>query len=272
MTGLSFEFFPPRSDKARRSMMEAVKTLTAFEPDYVSVTFGAGGSTRNGTLDTLNDIHERTAVTTAAHLCYSGLDRNDVLSYADRLWEAGHRKIVALRGDADAGDAPTFADTPEFVRVLRERHPFALAVACYPEVHPKASSLEDDIGVLLAKQEAGASEAITQFFFDNDVFHRFVAKARSAGVTIPIVPGVLPIHDLDKAVSFAETCGASVPQWVRERFQRDPHAGRCLIVEQVEALRREGVDHLHVYALNKAELSADAARAFLAEGNERIAA
>ena len=262
MTGLSFEFFPPRSEKARHSMMAAVDELAAFGPDYVSVTFGAGGSTQDGTLVALHTIRERTNVTTAAHLCYSGLDRNEVLRYADRLWDAGHRKLVALRGDAEAGNAPTFKDTPDFVQELRDRHPFEIAVASYPEVHPKAHSPETDIDVLLAKQEAGASEAITQFFFDNDVFHRFVAQARAAGVTIPIVPGILPIHDLDKAIGFAQDCGAKVPQWVRERFRSDPDAGRRLIVEQVSELRRDGVEHLHIYALNKANLAADAARAF----------
>ena len=268
MTGLSFEYFPPRSEKGAAKLRETHATLARHGPSYVSVTFGAGGSTREGTRDTLADLKGR-GVPMAAHLCYSGVPGRDVLNYADDLWRAGHRRIVALRGDAEACGEEGFADVAEFVGALRERRPFEIAVSCYPEVHPMASSPAADMDVLLEKQAAGASHAISQFFFDTDLFLDFVSEARAAGVSIPIVPGLLPIYDIERAIEFGDKCGSSVPQWVRDEYLTalrngtDPMAvSRDLIVRQVRELREAGVADLHIYTLNRAELADLAAREF----------
>ena len=271
MTGLSFEFFPPRSENAADMLRDVAVELSNYGPSYFSVTFGAGGSTRDGTRATLDDLASRLAVPTAAHLCFSGLALDDVLDYADRLWASGQRRLVALRGDADPIAEQRPETTAEFVRLLRQRNPFDIAVACYPEVHPQAASPEADLDVLLAKQEAGATHAITQFFFENDRYFHFVEAAERHGVTIPIVPGLLPIYDLDKAVSFADGCGSTLPRWVRDRFERNTDAGRQLIETQAAELARAGVRDLHVYTLNKAPLAIAAARAFRA-GAARLAA
>ena len=277
MTGLSFEYFPPRSDDARTRLRATHARLCQHRPDYVSVTFGAGGSTRAGTREVLDDLG-RSPVETAAHLCFSGIAGRDVIEYADALWHAGHRRIVALRGDADACGDEGFGDVAGFVRALRERHPFDVAVACYPEVHPRATSPDDDLAVLHAKQEAGASHAITQFFFDAEVFFAFVERARAAGATIPIVPGILPIYDVEKAIAFGEKCGSPVPQWVRDEYLTalrtgaDPMAvSRALITDLVRDLRDGGVEDLHVYTLNRAELAEVAATEFRRERLARAA-
>ena len=277
MTGLSFEYFPPRSDKAKARLAGVHYRLMAHQPDYVSVTFGAGGSTREGTRDTLSDL-QGTGARTAAHLCFSGMSGRDALDYADGLWAAGHRRLVALRGDAEPCGDEGFEDVAGFVRALRARHPFDVAVACYPEVHPQAASPQADIDVLLAKQEAGASHAITQFFFDADVYFEFVERARTAGVDIPIVPGILPIYSIEKAIEFGDKCGSVVPQWVRDEYLTalrcgtDPMAvSRALVVDQVRALRDAGVEHLHVYTLNKLELADLAAAEFRRERFARAA-
>ena len=272
MTGLSFEFFPPRSEKGRDALRDLAGELAMYGPSYFSVTFGAGGSTRDGTRDTLDDLRSRVATPTAAHLCYSGVCLDEVLDYADALWAAGHRRIVALRGDAEPVENQRPGTTAEFVRLLRERNPFEIAVACYPEVHPKARSPEADLDVLLAKQEAGATHAITQFFFENERYFAFVEAASRHGVSIPIVPGLLPVYDIDKAVGFAESCGSSVPRWVRDRFAAEgPEAGRRLIEEQAAELARADVPDLHIYTLNRETLAVAAARAYRA-GAARLAA
>lgn len=277
MTGLSFEYFPPRSEKGVAKLRDTHARLARHAPSYVSVTFGAGGSTREGTRDTLADLKGRGA-TTSAHLCYSGVPGREVLDYADDLWAAGHRRIVALRGDAEACGEEGFADVPELAAALRERHPFDVAVSCYPEVHPRAGSAEADMNVLLAKQEAGASHAITQFFFDVEAFLAFEARAREAGVTIPIVPGLLPIYDIERAIEFGDKCGSPVPQWVRDEYLTAMRSGtdamavsRDLIVAQVRDLREAGVDDLHVYTLNRWELAEAAAREFRRETLARAA-
>ena len=271
MIGLSFEFFPPRSERGERTLHDAAVELANYGPSYFSVTFGAGGSTREGTSVALNDLGARLAVPTAAHLCFSGLSRDEVVDYAEALWTSGHRRIVALRGDADDLETSAFSSVAELVATLRGLHLFDIAVACYPEVHPKAASPEADLDVLLSKQEAGASHAITQFFFDNDVFDAFVTRARRAGVTIPIVPGLLPIYDLDRAVSFGESCGSQVPAWVRREIggADDPTAAaRALIERQAAELAEGGVRDLHVYTLNRAPLAAAAALAFRRGGRD----
>ena len=269
MTGLTFEFFPPKSPKGRARLGDAARSLSRYAPTYVSVTYGAGGSTADGTLETLDRLRTRRNVMTAAHLCYSGVAKEQTNAYAKSLWDAGHRRLVALRGDAEAAGSEGIDGVSAFVRELRSLRPFDIAVACYPEVHPMAASPEDDLDVLLAKQEAGATHAISQFFFDAELFLGFVGRARAHGVTIPIVPGILPIHDIERAIEFGDKCGSPVPQWVRDKFL---HAGRHgrddravsdqLVRTLVHELCAAGVPDLHIYTLNRAELSDAAAETF----------
>ena len=269
MTGLSFEFFPPRNETGTKRLDRTVKALARFSPDYVSVTYGAGGSTADGTAKTLDRVRRRTGLATASHLCFSGVAKADTDAFADQVWSDGHRRIVALRGDAERVDGQGYRTVAEFVSALRSRHPFDIAVACYPDVHPKAKSLEHDLDVLLAKQEAGATHALSQFFFDSELFLSFTERARSHGVAIPIVPGLLAVHDIESAISFGDKCGSPVPQWVRERFMNAGRAGlserdvaQSLIVEAVHELCANGVRDLHLYTLNRSELSDAAAEAF----------
>ena len=269
MTGLTFEFFPPKSPKGRARLDDTMRSLSRYAPIYVSVTYGAGGSTADGTLETLDRLRTRRNVTTAAHLCYSGVPKERTDAYAKSLWNSGHRRLVALRGDAEAVGSEGVDGVPAFVRELRSCHPFDIAVACYPEVHPMAASPEDDLDVLLAKQEAGATHAISQFFFDAELFLGFVDRARTHGITIPIVPGILPIHDIERAIEFGDKCGSPVPQWVRDEFL---HAGRDgrddmavsdqLIRTLVHELCAAGVPDLHIYTLNRAELTDVAAETY----------
>lgn len=266
MNGLSFECFPPRSDTGRRSMKDTIRRLSRLSPDYVSITFGAGGSDREGTLAALRDCVDL-GVPTVAHLCHAGLARDEVLALADQFGDLGVRRIVALRGDGHDLREDGFASTSAFVAALIDRG-FEVAVACYPEVHPLAASPEADLEVLRGKVEAGAREAVAQFFFDNAMFLDFADRARRAGIEVPIVPGLLPIYDIDKAVELGRNCGSEVPEWVRRRFARADDSrtrgrvGRELVETQAHELGRAGVDHLHVYALNRAELSEVAAEAW----------
>ena len=269
MTGLSFEFFPPKGEQGAARLDRTMSRLGTYAPNYVSVTYGAGGTTADGTLEALNGLRARHGIRTAAHLCYSGVSADRTQEYADKLWRAGHRCIVALRGDAEGCEGQGFEATAEFVAALRDWHPFEIAVACYPETHPEAASPEADLDVLLAKERAGATHALSQFFFDAELFFRFVARARAHGVTIPIVPGLLPVYDIERAIAFGDKCGSPVPQWVRERFLNASRTGKNetevaedLIVEQVRALCEGGVSDLHLYTLNRADLSVTAAATF----------
>ena len=209
----------------------------------------------------------RAGVPVAAHLCHAGLSEADVIGFAERLREAGAERIVALRGDGHELRDDGFRSTPAFVGALAERG-FRVSVACYPEVHPLATSPEADLDVLREKAKAGAADAIAQFFFDNARFLRFVRATERAGVRIPIVPGLLPVYAIEKAVKLGEDCGSAVPGWVRSRFRRADDAatakrvGRELIETQARELGLAGIEHLHVYTLNRAELAEAAAAAW----------
>jgi methylenetetrahydrofolate reductase (NADPH) len=269
----SFEFFPPKSEAAHQSLWLAVEALAQTKPAFMTMTFGAGGSTRDGTLDLAEAIQKKTGISTAAHLTCISLTKDELSSYAKALWGKGIRHIVALRGDLPEGAGkPDYASNNyyryanEFVTALKAEFPFEISVAAYPEKHPEAQSLETDIEALKSKCTAGAARAITQFFFDNDRFYRFLDKTAAAGLSTPVVPGLLPILNFAKAVSFAQKCGASIPPWLQERFagknEKDVEkiAGEILI-RQVEDLANHGVSHFHFYTLNKAELCLQACRA-----------
>lgn len=263
----SFEFFPPRDAAMATRLWQTVERLAPLKPAFVSVTYGADGSTRERTHEIVTRIHADTGLVSAPHLTCVGASRAEVLEVARRYWDAGIRHIVALRGDPPKGsDAYVphpegFAYAADLVAGLKSVGDFEISVAAYPEVHPEAVSAAADLENLKRKVEAGASRAITQFFFDPDAFLRFRDKAAAAGITVPIVPGILPITRFPQILKFAATCGASVPDWLRDRFAglEDDADTRAMIaasvaIDLVETLRRHGVADFHFYTLNRAEL------------------
>jgi methylenetetrahydrofolate reductase (NADPH) len=263
----SFEFFPPRDAAMEARLWRTVERLAPLHPAFVSVTYGADGSTRERTHDIVTRIHAETGLVSAPHLTCTGASRAEVLEIGRRYWDAGIRHIVALRGDPPKG-AEAYVPHPEgfayavdLVAGLKSIGDFEISVAAYPEVHPEAVSAAADLDNLRRKVDAGASRAITQFFFDPGVFLRFRDAAAAAGITVPIVPGILPITRFPQILKFAATCGASVPDWLQERFAglEDDADTRAMIaasvaIDMVETLRRHGVADFHFYTLNRAEL------------------
>ncbi len=278
MAYVSFEYFPGRSEKAKNQLEETVSVLAEYQPEFQSVTYGAGGSDKQGTFDAVVSMQASTGVPTASHLTYTGSTQEEIREFADDLWNAGIKQIVALRGDPrDISNELPFTDTPEFVVALKECHPFEVAVACYPEVHPKASTLEDDLAVLKAKQDAGATLAITQFFFDNSKFYEFVSKARDAGITIPVVPGVLPIYNFAKVCEMAKDCGTDIPEYIYDAFSNGSVCGSSdleiaseVLKAQVHDLAYAGYESVHIYTLNRVPLAQVASEAFLKAHSEII--
>ena len=277
MARISFEYFPGRSEKANNQLEETVSLLAEFQPEFQSVTYGAGGSDQQGSFDAVVAMQSTSGIPTASHLTYTGANKEDIEVFADKLWNAGIKRIVALRGDDRAGgnDVP-FANTPEFVAALKKCHPFEISVACYPEVHPKAGSLKGDLAVLKAKQEAGAASAITQFFFDNSKFYEFVSQAGEAGITIPIIPGILPIYNFSKVCEMAKACGSHIPDHIYEAFANGAVCGSSdleiaseLLKAQVHDLAYAGYEAVHIYTLNKVPLAKVASEAFF-EAHETI--
>ena len=265
---VSFEFFPPKDEAMERTLWASIERLAPLSPRFVSVTYGADGSTRERTHNVVSRIQHETHLTAAPHLTCVGATREEVLDIAQRYWEEGVRHIVALRGDPPAGTAAYqphpggFAYADDLVRGLRTVGDFEISVAAYPEKHPEAPSAAFDIDVLKRKQDAGATRAITQFFFEPSVYLRFRDACVAAGITMSIVPGILPITRFPQLTRFAARCGASVPGWLEERFEGldDDAETRKLIaaavaIEQVARLRREGIGEFHFYTLNRAELA-----------------
>lgn len=264
----SFEFFPPKTEAAAADLSQAAGRLAALGPSFMTVTYGAGGSTRDGTLTAATRLARETQMPMAAHLTFCGTPKAELDAYIDRLWDEGIHHLIALRGDLPAGKAMAdFAGdefyhfTSDFVTALRQRHPFEISVGAYPEKHPDAPSLNDDIEALRKKCAAGATRAITQFFFDNNVYYRFLDLVAAAGISTPVIPGLLPIVDFPRMVKFATQCGASVPQPYHTLFndlvERPAEAHKLateLLTLQMEDLIRHGVPHLHLYTLNRAEI------------------
>jgi methylenetetrahydrofolate reductase (NADPH) len=265
---VSFEFFPPKSPEMEATLWEAIERLAPLCPNFVSVTYGAGGSTRERTHSTVARILRETAIKPAAHLTCVGATRDEVDEVARGYWEVGVRHIVALRGDPQGGLGSSYAPTPggyanstELVQGLRAIGDFEISVAAYPEKHPESASFEQDIDVLKAKIDAGATRAITQFFFENDLYFRFLDRVRAAGITIPIVPGVTAVQNFKQTANFAKRAGASVPEWLGERFaglDDDPQTRRLIAAavaaEQVFDLLDRGVEKFHFYTMNRADL------------------
>ena len=265
---ISYEFFPPRTPEMEIQLWETVKRLEALSPHFVSVTYGAGGSTRERTHHIVARIASETRMKPAAHLTCVAASRAEVDSIVDDYWRVGVRHIVALRGDPPGGVGGKFIANPdgyagstELVRGIRRLHDFEISVSAYPEGHPESASIEQDLDALQAKIDAGASRAITQFFFDNDVYFRFLDRARARGISIPIVPGIMPIRNFRQVASFARKAGASVPRWIADRFEGldEDAETRALVaattaVEQVMGLARAGVDEFHFYTNNRADM------------------
>lgn len=264
----SFEFFPPKDEAAGRRLDHTLDALERFEPSFVSVTYGAGGSARNRSARVVSHIASRFPRPVAAHLTCASESRLEVDEALDGFIAAGVRQFVALRGDLPTGadreavERGGYRRSCELVAAIRRRGDYDVSVGTYPEKHPESTDLRQDIDALLAKQDAGATRAITQFFFDTDCFLRFRDQAVAAGVRIPIVPGVLPIHNFGGTRRFADGCGAVIPAWMDELFSgldeapevRDMVA-TTVATEQCARLIEHGVEHLHFYTLNRYELT-----------------
>lgn len=271
---VSFEFFPPKTDKMEAKLWESVARLSPMAPKFVSVTYGAGGSTRDRTHATVAKIAADTSLKPAGHLTCVSATKEDVLKVAEDYWNAGIRHIVALRGDPPEGMGAKFEQFPggfrdsvDLIAGIRSHRPelgrvFEISVAAYPEPHPDSHGMDQDIAFLKAKQDAGADRAITQFFFEPDVYLRFLERARAGGVTMPIVPGIMLQPNFKGLQRIAKLCGASLPNWLHELYEgtEDDPETRDLITANVAAelchkLADEGVHDFHFYTLNKAGLA-----------------
>ena len=265
---VSFEFFPPKSEAMEVQLWESIERLAPLGPSFVSVTYGAGGSTRERTHATVKRIVDETSLKPAAHLTCVGASQAEIDAVVRGYAKAGVRHIVALRGDPEGGIGTPYvphpdgyAQTADLVAGIKRLGDFKVSVSAYPEAHPESASLDADIDALQKKVDAGADEAITQFFFDNDLYMRYLDKVRARGITIPILPGIVPVQNFRQTASFAARCGASIPAWLAERFEglEDDPATRRLVAaavcaEQVLDLIDRGVTDLHFYTMNKADL------------------
>ena len=275
---VTFEFFPPNDDAAAANLWTAVERLAPLRPRFVSVTYGADGSTRSRTHECVLRMLRDTQLVVAPHLTCIGAPREEIEGIAQDYWRHGSRHIVALRGDlpgvATPGVATPGVATPgsaaprgyayasDLVRGLAAVAPFEISVAAYPEGHPESGTVEADLENLQRKIDAGARRAITQFFFDTDLFLRYRDRCAARSISAPIVPGILPITRFPQLLRFAGRCGASIPDWLRRRFEGlddDPETRRMIAahvaIEQVQQLRRHGVEEFHFYTLNRAELT-----------------
>jgi methylenetetrahydrofolate reductase (NADPH) len=265
---VSFEFFPPNDAGMEATLWASVRRLEALSPRFVSVTYGADGSTRERTHNVVSRIQAETSLTGAPHLTCVGAPKDEILEIARRYWADGVRHIVALRGDPPAGATryephpQGYAYACDLVAGLRSVADFEISVAAYPETHPEATNARDDIDNLKRKVDAGATRAITQFFYDNDAYLRFRDACAAAGIGVSIVPGILPITRFPQILKFAARCGARIPEPLQRRFEGlddDPDTRKLIAasvaIEQVQHLQRHGVEEFHFYTLNRAELT-----------------
>ena len=265
---VSFEFFPPKTEKMEQTLWAAIKRLEPLAPQFVSVTYGAAGSTRKRTHATVVRIRRETNLEPAAHLTCVGADRDEIDAIARRYWQEGICHIVALRGDPlEQEDTYTphpggYAYASDLVTGLKKIADFEISVAAYPEIHPESQSVQDDLDNLKRKIDAGASRAITQYFFDVDVFFRFLDRAAAAGIEVPIVPGILPVTNFARVTEFCRACGTSVPPWMASMFEgldNDSETRRLvaatIAAEQCQILQARGIKEFHFYTLNRADLA-----------------
>lgn len=261
----SYEFFPPRSANMQRRLWRAVGQLERLDPAFFSMTFGALGSAQQVSIESAIAMRQESPVPIAAHLTTVGMDRARIAEIARGFQSAGIQRLVALRGDASATATDyAYSSAAELVAALVEQGDFDISVAAYPEMHPEAHSARADLLHLKRKLDAGARRALTQYFFDPDLFLRFRDRARRAGIEQPIIPGILPVHDFDKVVEFSRRCGASVPAAYAELFARVEDCAESkyrlaleLAVEMCERLMREGVNQFHLYTLNQTDMCLD---------------
>jgi methylenetetrahydrofolate reductase (NADPH) len=265
---VSFEFFPPKNEKMEQNLHSAVEQLAPLGPEFVSVTYGAGGSTRERTHQTVSHLAQNTDLTPAAHLTCVDATKEEVNEVVREYWKAGVRHFVALRGDPVSGVGGNYRPNPEgyqnaaeLVAGLKAFADFDISVSAYPEKHPESPDFATDIDMLKRKVDNGATRAITQFFFDNDTYERYVERVRRAGIYVPIVPGIVPIHNFKAIANFSKTCGTHVPAWLAERFEgleNDPKTtalvASAVAAEQVMDLVERGVEDFHFYTMNRADL------------------
>jgi methylenetetrahydrofolate reductase (NADH) len=266
---ISFEFFPPKTEEMERNLWDTIKRLAPLQPRFVSVTYGAGGSTRERTHSTIARILAETDLTPAAHLTCVDAPRGDVDDVVARYHAVGVRHIVALRGDPASGIGGVYTphlqgyrSSADLVASIKRRYgDIEVTVSAYPEKHPESASFEADLDMLKAKVDAGAARAITQFFFDNDLYFRYLDRVRARGIDIPIVPGILPVQNFKQAANFAKRAGASVPAWLAKKFEGlddDPETRKLVAAAvaagQVQKLNKHGVDSFHFYTMNRADL------------------
>jgi methylenetetrahydrofolate reductase (NADPH) len=269
---VSFEFFPPKGPEGLASLKETIQTLATFAPDYVSVTYGAGGTTKNQTQEVVDFINEQTSLTAAAHLTCVDALKEETNAIAKNYLDKGVSHIVALRGDMPGMEGNYkpldggYAYADDLVAGLKSIGDFTVHVAAYPETHPQALSKQADIDHLKRKQDAGADFAITQYCFDTDTLLRFVEDARKNGINMPIIPGIMPIANFKQVANFSARCGASIPEWLRKAFEhydqypaskeRETHMAVHIATEQCRLLTQEGLNHFHFYTLNQAPIVA----------------
>jgi methylenetetrahydrofolate reductase (NADPH) len=266
---ISFEFFPPKTEEMERNLWDTIKRLSPLQPKFVSVTYGAGGSTRERTHATIARILKETDLLPAAHLTCVGASRGEIDEIVDRYHDVGVRHIVALRGDPATGIGTPFVahpdgyrTSPDLVAGIEKRHPgIEVSVSAYPEKHPEAGDFDADLDTLKAKVDAGATRAITQVFFDNDVYFRYLDRVHARGIAIPIVPGIMPMHNFKQARNFVTRAGTTVPDWLAQKFEGldDDIETRKLVAAtvaagQVQKLAKHGVETFHFYTMNRADL------------------
>ncbi|HAB78600.1 MAG TPA: methylenetetrahydrofolate reductase [NAD(P)H] [Gammaproteobacteria bacterium] len=278
---VSFEFFPPKTPEAEASLWKTVERLAPLNPEFVSVTYGADGSTRERTHQVIESILTKTELKPVPHLTCVGAPRDEIDAIADDYWSMGVRQIVALRGDPEGGAEADYQPHPngyayasDLVEGLLAKHPFELFVAAYPETHPQAISADTDLDNLKRKVDAGGHRAITQFFFDNAIFLRFRDRVAAANINVELIPGILPVTNFNTLVRFADACGASIPATLKTLFEgldEDPSTRQLIAahaaVSQAEDLGREGVNDFHFYTLNRADLSFAVCHALGVRGN-----
>ncbi|NOE25034.1 MULTISPECIES: methylenetetrahydrofolate reductase [NAD(P)H] [unclassified Ruegeria] len=266
---ISFEFFPPKTLEASFRLWDTVQTLAPLDPRFVSVTYGAGGTTRELTRDAVSTLHKSSGLNVAAHLTCVDASRQETLEIADTFARAGVQDIVALRGDPPKGQdkfvphPDGFSSSVELIEALAETEMFSIRVGAYPDTHPEAANMAADVDWLKAKLDAGADEALTQFFFEAETFFRFRDACAKAGIDKPIVPGILPIENWAGARNFAKRCGTHIPLWVEQAFEkavrdeREDLLATAICTELCSDLIEGGVDKLHFYTLNRPELTRD---------------
>jgi len=265
----SFEFFPPKSDKMAETLWNTVQRLETLAPAFVSVTYGAGGSTRERTHKTVERILKETDLAPAAHLTCVGSPREEIDAIVKDYWDLGVRHLVALRGDPLAGIGSRYvphdggyAYATELVAGIKKIANFDVSVSGYPEKHPESGTWQKEIDNLKRKVDAGADRIITQYFFDNDLFDDYLERIAAAGINIPVIPGILPIHNFEQTMVFSAKCGTSIPQWLARRFAgltNDPETrklvGVSIACEQVMDLVDRGISDFHFYTMNRADLT-----------------